>query len=62
MMIEVNGKMIMMQKAADVASLLSGLGLSREETLVKINGKLASDGRKIRQNDQVKVIRVIFGG
>ena len=48
--------------AASVGELLSLLSLSREETLVKVNGKLAPDTAKIKSTDEVKVLRVIFGG
>lgn len=45
-----------------VAELLKFLGLNPEEVLVKVNGKLAPNGAKIADGDEVKVMRVIFGG
>jgi len=45
-----------------VRGIVESLGLSPEETLVKVNGRLASDGTKVCPKDEVKVMRVIFGG
>ncbi len=50
------------KKAATVAELLAALGVNAEEALVKVNGKLAPNNAKILPKDDVKVMRVIFGG
>ncbi len=44
------------------AELLRSLSIPREEALVRINGKLASDSARISPKDDVRVLRVIFGG
>ena len=49
-------------KIKTVKELISALGVNSEEVLVKVNGKLTSDGGKISQKDEVKVMRIIFGG
>ena len=45
-----------------VGELVASLGLNSEEVLVKVNGKLATDGAKVSPKDVVKIMRVIFGG
>ncbi|MCX8198059.1 MAG: MoaD/ThiS family protein [Candidatus Micrarchaeota archaeon] len=63
MRLSVDGKSIKNPpKAKTVAELISALGLSEEEVLVKINGKLSPNSASISGEDEVKVMRVIFGG
>lgn len=62
MEITVDGRKTKVAKASNVAELLSQLKLNSEEVLVKVNGGLAPDGAKISPKDEVKVMRVIFGG
>ena len=62
MEITVDGKKTNAKAATTVAGLLSSLGLNPEETLVKVNGRLAPNSAKISPKDEVKVMRVIFGG
>lgn len=62
MEITLDGRRVKAKNAATVAQLVSSLKLNREEVLVKLNGKLAADGQKISRGDEVKVMRVIFGG
>jgi len=45
-----------------VAELLAALKVNPEEALVKVNGKLAPNSARISAKDEVKVMRVIFGG
>lgn|GEM_PF-6375068 len=42
--------------------LLKKLKISREECIVKVNGKPAADERKISAKDNVEVITIVFGG
>ncbi len=46
----------------DVAGLIKRLGLLREEVVVKVNGRLAPETRKLSPSDRVEVIKVVFGG
>jgi len=62
MEILLDGRKKRVKAAKSVAGLLSSLGLSSEEALVKVNGKLAPDSAPISPKDKVKVMRVIFGG
>lgn len=50
------------KKVGTVAELLAALGVNVEEALVKVNGKLAPNSAEISPKDEVKVMRVIFGG
>lgn len=62
MTITVDGRKTKAASAATVAELLSSLSLNGEEVLVKVNGKLAPNGAAISPKDEIKVMRVIFGG
>ncbi len=62
MEILLDGKRMKTGNAATVSELVASLGLNCEEVLVKVNGKLAPDAAKISRGDEVKVMRVIFGG
>ena len=62
MEITVDGRKVRIRSASTVADLLGALKLNPEETLVKVNGKLAPGGKRISPKDSVRVMRVIFGG
>jgi sulfur carrier protein ThiS len=62
MEILLDGRKVKAAKAQDVRQLLARLSLNSEEVLVKVNGKLAPDSLKIVPKDEVKIMRVIFGG
>ena len=62
MKILLNGREKEVAEAKSVGRLVELLGLCREETLVKVNGKLAADSEAIAPDDEIKVMKVIFGG
>ena len=45
-----------------IEGLLKSMELSREEVVVKLNGRLAADTTGIGPDDRVEVIKVVFGG
>ena len=45
-----------------LADLLKEMKVMREEVVVKVNGKLAPETRKIKADDKVEIIKVVFGG
>ncbi len=49
-------------KPKTAGGLVSSLGLSREEVLVKVDGKVRPEGFSIAGAKKVEVIRVVFGG
>jgi sulfur carrier protein ThiS len=51
-----------MRYDGDVASLLKKLGVMREEVVVKVNGRLAPETKRLAAADKVEVIKVVFGG
>ncbi|NYZ74622.1 MoaD/ThiS family protein [Candidatus Micrarchaeota archaeon] len=51
-----------MEFSGTLAELLKELKVMREEVVVKVNGKLAPETRKIRPCDKIEVLRVVFGG
>jgi len=48
--------------ATDIRALLKALGISPQEALVKVNGKVRPEGTHVSKGDSVEVIRVVFGG
>jgi sulfur carrier protein ThiS len=62
MKITLDGRKTTVKNASSVGGLVQQLKLNNEEVLVKVNGKLAADGAEISPKDEVKVMRVIFGG
>ena len=51
-----------MQFEGTVSELLLQLGASREEVVIKVNGKLAPETATVGQEDSVEIIKVVFGG
>ncbi|MDD5172141.1 MAG: MoaD/ThiS family protein [Candidatus ainarchaeum sp.] len=51
-----------MEFSGTLAELLKELKVMREEVVVKVNGKLAPETRKIKPRDRIEVVRVVFGG
>lgn len=49
-------------EAKTISEVLSSLGLSREEALVKVNGSVRPEDWKLSPSDSVEVIKVVFGG
>lgn len=45
-----------------ISELLQKLEVSREEVVIKLNGKLAPETTKLKPRDKVEVIKVVFGG
>jgi len=51
-----------MEYSGTVSSLLKDLKFMREEVVIKVNGKLAPETRKIGKKDRIEIIKVVFGG
>jgi sulfur carrier protein ThiS len=45
-----------------VEKLLKSLKIRREEVIVKVNGKTTPETIDLSTNDEVEIIRVVFGG
>jgi len=60
--VEWDGKKREMGFEGSVSALLKELGVQREMVVVKVNGKLAPDGKRVGEGDKVEVIRVVYGG
>lgn len=48
--------------AKTAGELLAAAGLSREEALVKLGGKVVHEGAAVKKGMKVEIIRVVFGG
>ncbi len=46
----------------DISGLLKELKVMREEVIIKVNGRLAPETRRLKPTDRVEVIKVVFGG
>ena len=42
--------------------LMRELKVMREEVIVKVNGRLAPETRRLGRTDKVEIIKVVFGG
>ncbi|MEM4367079.1 MAG: MoaD/ThiS family protein [Candidatus Anstonellales archaeon] len=62
MIASVDGKKRKLRFRGSVLQLMQKLGLSREEHIVKVNGKLATDDEKVGEGDKVEIIKVVYGG
>ncbi|MFH1394265.1 MAG: MoaD/ThiS family protein [Candidatus Micrarchaeota archaeon] len=51
-----------MQFKGTVSELLKELGASREEVVIKVNGRLAPETINVGPEDSVEIIKVVFGG
>ena len=51
-----------MEFRGTLADLLKAMKVSREEVVVKVNGKLVPETREIRDDDKIQIIKVVFGG
>lgn len=51
-----------MEFSGTLTELLKEMKVSREEVVVKVNGKLAPETREIRPDDKIEIIKVVFGG
>ncbi|MBN1170392.1 sulfur carrier protein ThiS [Candidatus Micrarchaeota archaeon] len=45
-----------------LAELLKKMKVSREEVVVKVNGKLVPETREVKADDKIEIIKVVFGG
>jgi sulfur carrier protein ThiS len=45
-----------------ISDLLRELKVMREEVVVKVNGNLAPETRRLGPADRVEIIKVVFGG
>ena len=57
-----DGRLKKLNHAGTVSALLKKLKVSREEVVVKLNGRLAPETASVLTSDKVEVIKVVFGG
>ncbi len=58
----VNNKPQKISFSGTAEELLKKLNIRREEVVVKINGELAPETTPVSDNDDVEIIKVVFGG
>jgi sulfur carrier protein ThiS len=62
MQVELDGKILEIEKSMDVSRLLQQFSLSRETHLVVVNDRLVTEDHRLGRDDRVKLIRVVSGG
>ncbi|HOJ43859.1 MAG TPA: MoaD/ThiS family protein [Syntrophorhabdaceae bacterium] len=62
MTVEFDGKKINVEKITTVLKLLEKLSINREAHLVFVNSKLVTEDYKLKDDDEIKIIRVVSGG
>jgi sulfur carrier protein ThiS len=62
MEISVNGKKRKLAFKGTVLQLCKKLGMAREETVAKVDGRLVPDDAMLSGNEKVEFFTVIFGG
>lgn len=62
MQIILNNQKKQMDFSGTADQLLKQLNIRREEVVIKINGKLAPETTKLNGNDNIEIIKVVFGG
>ncbi len=62
MIITIGTKKIRSNFNGKISELIKKLAFSREEVLVRVNGKLVPEDAKINSKDNIEIIKVVFGG
>ncbi len=62
MEVNMDGKILKIDKKLRVIDLLNLLKLNREMYIITINGQIATHDEIIDINDKVRIIRVVSGG
>ena len=62
MIVLYNGKEQEIEYKGSISGLLKKLNVRREETIVKVNGKLVADEEQLKGDEKVEIIKVVFGG
>ncbi len=62
MKVEVDGKIISVDKAPTVLRLLEKLSINKESYLVVVNERLVTEDHRLENNDSIRLVRVVSGG
>ncbi len=62
MKIRLDGKARQVAAGSSIGSLLEELGISRQVAITKVNGRVRPDTFRLKEGDNVEIIKVVFGG
>jgi len=62
MKLKIDGKPKSAPAGSTIGSVLSGLGISPQVAIAKVNGTVRPESHKLREGDKVEIIKVVFGG
>ncbi|MCX7966626.1 MAG: MoaD/ThiS family protein [Syntrophorhabdaceae bacterium] len=62
MVVELDGKKITVEKVTSVLKLFERLSLNRESYLVIVNGRLVTEDYRLKDGDEIKLVKVVSGG
>ncbi len=62
MKVAINSETLMIDYEGDVKGLLKLLKVQRETVVAAKNGKIVPETEKVGKDDEVEIIRIIFGG
>lgn len=62
MQLTINNEKQTLEFSGTAESLLKKLNIRREEVVIKVNGKLAPETISLKGDENVEIIKVVFGG
>ncbi|HOV89889.1 MAG TPA: MoaD/ThiS family protein [Syntrophorhabdaceae bacterium] len=62
MKVEIDGKVIIVEKAPTVLRLLEKLSINKESYLVIVNERLVTEDHRIENEDSIRLVKVVSGG
>ncbi len=62
MKIQVDGKAKNVAANSTIGALLSGMGISPQIAITKVNGTVMPETCKLKTGDKIEIIKVVFGG
>ncbi len=60
--VEFEGEVKEVSFSGSAAELLKKLNINREEVVLKVNGKIAPEDVSLKGDEEIEIIRVVFGG
>jgi len=60
--VEIDGKVIIVEKAPTVLRLLEKLSINKESYLVIVNERLVTEDHRIENEDSIRLVKVVSGG
>lgn len=62
MIVEYDGKKITVKEVSNVLKLLETLDINKETCLVIVNNKLVTEDYRLKEHDEIRLIKVVSGG